>query len=156
MTRRDLPRAIVFTAAALFAATSLGCRPAAPPVVQTGLEQLRQSIAVPSGATDAKWLIVRQDSGGLLPGPGTSVLLARLQFDREALHQLRAAGGWSSPERLPAILDVLGDPDDETGAVLRCIPPNPANTVISGTTWMEAEMFVDERRSAVFLVLKKS
>jgi hypothetical protein len=140
----------------LFMTLPFGCRPSSAPVLQTDLNRLQQSIVVPAGTTAAKWAIVVEDSGGLLPAPGTSVLLARLQLDPASVKQLLSQGGWGPTDKLPAALDLVRDADDKGNPVLRCVSPEPAKSIMYGTTWMEIEMFVDEERSAVFLVLKKS
>lgn len=143
-------------AALLFIAVSFGCRPSSAPVLHTDLNRLRQSIVVPAGTTAAKWAIVVEDSGGLLPAPGTSVLLARLQLDSASVKQLRSQGGWGPTDKLPAALDLVRDANDKGNSMLRCVSPEPAKSIMYGTAWMEIEMFVDEERSVVFLVLKKS
>jgi hypothetical protein len=140
----------------LFMTLPFGCRPSSAPVLHTDLNRLRQSIVVPAGTTAAKWAIVVEESGGLLPAPGTTVLLARLQLDLESVKQLRSQGGWGPPDKLPAALDLVRDADDKGNPVLRCVSPEPARSIMYGTTWMKIEMFVDEERSVVFLVLKKS
>lgn len=72
------------------------------------------------------------------------------------MKQLHGTGGWSSPDRLPAMLEILLEPEEQADTVLRCVSPQPAESIIHGTSWMEVEMFVDEKGSAVFLILKKS
>jgi hypothetical protein len=54
------------------------------------------------------------------------------------------------------MLEKLLEPEEQANAVLRCVSPEPAESMIYGTTWMEVEMFVDEGASAVFLILQKS
>lgn len=151
-----ISRAALTAAALSLLAVPFGCRPSSAPVLQTDLNRLRQSIVVPVGTSSAKWTVFVEDSGGLLPAPGTAVLLARLQLDPASVKQLRSQGGWASADKLPAVLDLVREPDDGGNSVLRCASPEPAESVMYGTTWMEIEMFVDEQRSAVFLVLKKS
>jgi hypothetical protein len=156
MDRFCLQRFVVVVAALLLATVQSACRPAPVPAVQSDLNRLRQTIVVPAGTTAARWLISTNGSGGLLPAPGTTVLLARLQMDPDAMKQLHGTGGWSSPDRLPAMLEKLLEPEEQADAVLRCVSPEPAESIIYGTTWMEVEMFVDEGASAVFLILQKS
>jgi len=151
-----ISRTPLFVAALVLMAVPFGCRPSSTPVLQTDLNRLRQSIVVPAGTTAAKWTIVSEDSGGLLPAPGTSVLLARLQLDPESMKQLRSQGGWGSAYAMPEVLDLVREPGDSGNSVVRCVSPEPADSIMYGTTWMEIEMFIDEQRSAVFLLLRKS
>lgn len=135
-------------------------RGAAPSVVigtvQTDLHELEEQIRLPGPGLNARWVFARESDRGLLPSPGTAFLIARVEMPPNAIQQLLSDGEWTEDTEPHELLTRVRLSTDGNLRAFRGQSTGIAHSVIVDTTWMVAQVWVDAKRNALFILAKKS